>query len=166
MRMKILCKHIIDSLLVGVGGGIAFVLFQSFFANWSQLVIEHLAGLGSYGVVALTVAFPLLLAHLWPSFFKASLRSLLSVFRGHVGIWLRVALGLCVAVAVETFILTPTYPYPIDARAGAIVAGGMIAGMLAGGAWAKWMTSQPCERKTLVTTEAVSSDRFEGWLLR
>ncbi len=137
IRFRLILRHWIDSLLVGVIAGVTVLVLRFATIERYGVLLDWLAR-RPYLISCVAGITPLLLAVIWPARVAASLRSIL-LFPRHCGICLRALIGISVIVIADLTLLDRGSQYQIGAVTSLLLLTPLVTGAILAYACATWL---------------------------
>jgi hypothetical protein len=163
-RSQLILAHILESVTVGVSGGVIVAILRWFLSQQFSSFADRLASLGLYWIVGLIVFVLAFLGIAFPHGFMSTVRSLKRL-NVHLGVLARVVLGAVVCLLLEFKWPDSGQTWPLDAyvySAGVLV-GSCILGLIVGFGLACLVNRSNGNRKAVLSQPA-NREELDTWL--
>lgn len=163
-RSQLILAHILESVTVGVSGGVIVAILRWFLSQQFSSFADRLASLGLYWIVGLIVFVLAFLGIAFPHGFMSTVRSLKRL-NVHFGLLAKVVMGSLLCLFLEFKWHDPgqnwlldTYVYSLR-----VLAGSCIVGLIVGFGLACFVNRSHGHRKA-VLSQPVDREELDAWL--
>jgi len=163
-RSQLILAHILESVTVGVSGGVIVAILRWFLAQQFSSFADRLASLGLYWIFGLIVFVLAFLGVAFPHGFMSTVRSLKRL-NVHFGVLSRVVLGAVVCLLLEFKWPDSGQTWPLDAYvySAGVLAVSCILGLIVGFELAGLVNRSHGNRKSILSQPA-NHEELDAWL--